>query len=226
MTLAICSTTIDWDATGSMLQGWGALGACATVVIAAMLGRAGVKDWRRQKQEERRMDVGEKLLVAAYKARDAIDGIRANFAPAAELSQAEEALKTSGFDSSLMDRDERGRVIHAQAIMTRINARKDVFTDLYAVMPSTKAFFGREIEAQLEAFLAARNSIHVSAEMYAEGHGGDEELGKSIRADLWTGHGKYAAIDPIANKVNAAIKAVEDVVLPILRGPQAKADKP
>ena len=57
---------VDWSALGAMLSGVGTIIGAGTVLDAALIGRNTFKDWRRQKQEERRMAAAEQLLVIAY----------------------------------------------------------------------------------------------------------------------------------------------------------------
>lgn len=215
--LSICSAAIDWDATGSMMQGIGGFLAVAGVIWATKQGRDAVSDWRTQKQDERAIGAAERVLTAAYKARTSLEGIRANLTTGAELTRAMDKLKADHPDIVDLPDARQRRLTQTQAIFNRINAYKDDWDEVFAVMPIANAYFGNEIEAQLEELARQRQVVSVSADSFAEDDGTDVEFTKQIRADIWRGLTFNGVQDPVATNVAAAILIIENRLLPVLR---------
>ena len=59
-----------------MLSGIATFAGALAVVYAAKVGANTFDSWKRQKQEERRMDAAEKILTLAYELRYTLAGIR------------------------------------------------------------------------------------------------------------------------------------------------------
>jgi hypothetical protein len=89
---------IDWSATGAMLTGWGTLAGALSIVAAAYLGKSALSDYRQQRLTDREIEVADQALTAAYRAEEAIDGIRSRWMPAAEMNATEEKLKELGLN--------------------------------------------------------------------------------------------------------------------------------
>jgi len=198
-------------------QGIGGFLAVAGVIWATKQGRDAVADWRTQKQDERAIGAAERVLTAAYKARTSLDGIRANFMTSAELTRAMDKLKTDYPDVVGFSDARQRRLAHSQAIFNRINAYKADWDELFAVMPIANAYFGAEIEAQLEQLARQRQIVSVSADSYGEDDGSDPEFTKQIRADIWRGLTYEGVKDPVATRVTEAVICIEQRLLPVLR---------
>lgn len=98
MLVKLCTATVDWDATGSMLSGWAAWAGVAAVLYAANRGASVFASWKRQKLEERRMETAERILAVTYKLDRAFPSIRGPFSTASESKQADKMLVEAGFD--------------------------------------------------------------------------------------------------------------------------------
>ena len=85
--------SIDWSATGAMLQGWGTLIGAVAVFWAAKKGADTFDSWKRQKVAERKLEQAERILMATYKARRALSFVRGIMMDGRELDAAEEKLK-------------------------------------------------------------------------------------------------------------------------------------
>ena len=79
----------DWSAVGSVLQGIGQIGAGVAIAFAAYVGRDTFSDWKRQKQEERRIEIAERVLTLAYRLRYDFHSVRAPLIDESELDEAE-----------------------------------------------------------------------------------------------------------------------------------------
>lgn len=199
------------------MQGIGGFLAVAGVIWATKQGRDAVSDWRTQKQDERAIGAAERVLTAAYKARTSLDGIRSNFMTATELARGMEKLKADHPAVASFSDAHQSRLAHSQAIFNRINAYKADWDELFAMLPIANAYFGAEIEAQLEELARQRHIVSVSADAYGEDDGSDVEYTKQIRADIWRGLTVNDVKDPVATRVREVIIVIERRLLPVLR---------
>src|SRR3546814_15956255 len=83
-----------------MLSGWATLFGAGAVVYAAHKGSDTFKLWRRQKNEERRIELAEQVLTLAYKLRRAIEGIRSPAMWAEEINAVHDELRKIGLINS------------------------------------------------------------------------------------------------------------------------------
>lgn len=88
----ICTTTDCWSATGSMMSGWAAWAGVGAVIYAA---NGAFATYRRQKQEDRRIEAAEEILSFAYKFKRTLTGARSPGIFAHELARAEKTLTES-----------------------------------------------------------------------------------------------------------------------------------
>ena len=79
-----------------MLSGIGTIVGAGAVIYAAHKGSDTFKQWRRQKNEERRIDLAEQVLTLAYKLKRAIEGIRSPIMMANEIVEVEALLREQG----------------------------------------------------------------------------------------------------------------------------------
>lgn len=199
------------------MQGIGGFVAVVGLIWATKQGRNAVADWRTQKQDERAIGAAERILTAAYKARTSIESIRSSVITAGELSRAMSRLKEEfpGFVNFADSRQHR--LTQAQAMLSRIDLYKSDWDEVFAVMPIANAYFGSEIEAQLEELARQRQIVSVSVDSFAQDDGTDMEFTKRIRADVWRGLTVDGVQDPIATNVRTAIITIEKRLLPVLR---------
>lgn len=91
-----CITTIDWAATGTMLQGVGTVVGALAVIGAAIIGSRTFDNWKRQKLAERHIEQAERILTATYKVRRGLSYVRNPAMWGHETDAAEEQLKANG----------------------------------------------------------------------------------------------------------------------------------
>lgn len=226
MGLAICGS-IDWSATGSMLSGWGTLIGVAAVIYAAHKGSDTFKQWRRQKSEERRIDLAEQVLTTAYKLKRAIEGIRSPMMLVGEIATVELNLRERGLINDSISDAAKSTLTTAQGTLMRIDHYKDLWNALLDITPVSKAVFGDQIEKQLEEFWHQRSKIVAAANAYARlptdnyARTAEQQMQQHQRRDrleqtLWYGSSENG-LDAIGNAVNSAIRELETVLLPIIR---------
>lgn len=213
---------IDWDATGAMISGFAGWMGVGAVIWAAKQGRDAVGDWRAQKLVERQMDTGERALTVAYRAKSALETIRANFMTGSELSQAEIDLEANEVDLAGQPEARARRIKFVQAIYNRINSTKEDWDDVFAVIPIVKAYFGEEISDLLRTMARQRHYVQVAAEEYVDDFNGtDLEFTRKLRADMFMGRDGE---DPITTKVDEVIEQLEAKLLPLLRNDMSGLD--
>ncbi len=208
-----------------MLSGIGTLIGAGAVIYAAHKGSDTFKQWRRQKSEERRIELAEQILTLAYKITRAFEGIRSPAMLSGEMTRVEASLR-----EQLEPDDKRSfgsNLITAQGALLRIDHYKNLWDALLDTMPVAKAVFGNDIETQLSTFWTQRGKIIASAHSYARsayrGHAPTEEIKEQqlqqldrLEQVLWSG-GDESGVDAFANTVNAAVAALEAPLLLIIR---------
>jgi hypothetical protein len=209
----ICSDAACWAATGSMLQAWGTLLGVAAVVYAAWRAGNTFNAFRRQKQEERRMDAAHTLLTFAYKFQQRLLGVRSPGISGFEMTAATNQLKESYEGYSLKSELEQRQLTVAQVILTRLNADRNLWNEIWEHIPTARALFGEKAEKSLRELWAAFVNVQVSAEAYGEDSLTDPEFTKSLRRDLY-GHG---ADNPVTLQIAGAVAELEELLLRFIR---------
>ena len=216
-----------------MLSGCATLSGAGAVIYAAHKGSDTFKQWRRQKNEERRIELAELVLTLAYKLRRAIEGIRSPAMWAEELDVTNENLRKNGLINDQTPEGHKSILATAQATLSRSNANKPLWDALFDTMPTAKAVFGDEVEKALNAIWSTRGKLVVSAQSYArlihqtvprsEKENETQMKWRSkLEGILWTGGDVWAReegepVDEIADALNGAIESLEAKLLPIIR---------
>lgn len=225
--------SIDWAATGSMLSGWATLFGAGAVVYAAHKGADTFKQWRRQKNEERRIELAEDILTLAYKLRRAIEGIRSPAMWAEEINSVHDELAEKGIINDQTPEGHKSILATAQATLSRSNANKALWDTLLETMPTAKAVFGDEVESELNEFWAVRGKMIASAQGYARlihqvAPRSEEEQEAQMKRQgrlegvIWSGGDIWAgkdgeAVDEVGDAINRMVEQLEATLLPIIR---------
>tara|TARA_R110000751_G_scaffold2018_17_gene10045 strand:+ start:128973 stop:129599 length:627 start_codon:yes stop_codon:yes gene_type:complete len=202
-----------------MLSGWGTLAGAGAIVIAALFGRSALSDYRNQRVTDKEIEVADQALTAAYRAEEAVEGMRARWMPASELNATEEQLKELGMKLDGMPDAERSAYISRGVIYRRAEYFKDDFEAIFEAIPRVRAFFGKDVADALKAFPRARNRILSSSDMLpviTRDQDADNETSKSIRRDVY-GKWQEDDVDPIGEMVSAALNTLEQHLLPKIR---------
>jgi hypothetical protein len=211
---------IDWAATGECMQAWAGFAGAGAVVYAAYVGGKTYKTWLLQKQTERKLHAAEQVLTAVYKARSALENVRAGFMPAYELEAAERKLVEGlGDEFKAVSETQRQNIITAQAMLMRIARYHDTWDELPANMALAFAFLDTSVEASLKLLFRQVIIIQSSAETFAkhheiEGDGEDRKFVIGLRRDLWGGMDEN---DRVGAAIMKAVTDIEAVVRPLLR---------
>jgi hypothetical protein len=128
------------------------------ITIAIAVGGFGTFGrWRRQKIEERRIDVALEALSIAYEAQGVFAAIRN---PGVFGYEWEDMPRTAGESDADWEYKSKGYVP-----LKRINDQKDFFIRVLKLQPRAMAVFGPEIEGFFSKLHEARAHIQVSGQM-------------------------------------------------------------
>lgn len=215
--MSLCIASIDWAATGAMLQGWGTLAGVGAVVWAAHKGASTFDSWRKQKLAERKQEQAERILTATYKCRRALEYVRGVLMLGHELHTAEEQMKEKdGWASQGKERQKR--LVRAQAHFNRLDRTKAERDELDQCLPMARALFGEELEAALQTLNRQFWIVQVNVESYVDDEGGtDKAFTAEIRRAMCAVQPREGEVNEITQAMETAVAAIERICLPVLR---------
>ena len=209
----VCRTTECWSATGDMMAGWGALAAAAAVIYAANRASNTFRAYRRQKQEDRRIDAAERILTLAYSLKRILTAVRSPMSMGGEIHEAQAQLEEAAWYQGMNDA-QKSKARIGQVALRRVQQHKDDWDKITEMMPMARALFGEDTEANLQTFWAQVVAVNVSAEMYRDDNGNDPEFTARMERAFWS---MGVDRDEIAAHVDEAISGLEAELLPIIR---------
>lgn len=183
------------------------IGFAITLGIATAGFRSFAK-WKREKIEERRIDVALETLALAYEAGFIFDSIRS------PMSYEGEWAEMKGVD----DPQRRNNAGPFFAILKRIDSHKDFFERVWRMQPRFMAMFGKSAADVFLRLHQARRSVEVSAGMLlryaAKGEPiRDHKFRDKLEGDIWN---TDADDDPIKAKVGEFVAGVEKQCQPVV----------
>ncbi len=208
--------TIDWPATGAMLQGWGTLIGAGAVVYAAKRGADTYESWRKQKVAERRRDQAEKILTAVYKARRALRFVRSPMMWGHELSVAETKLKEDPKQWDSQTESRQKRLVTAQAYFNRLNRTSDEQQELSECLPMARALFGEILEKALEELHHQFWIVQIDVESFVDDEGGNSDFTKKIRRGMYDVSPREGENNEVSDRIAASVVEIEGICLPAL----------
>jgi hypothetical protein len=171
--------------------------------------------WRREKIEEKRIEVAIDALAAAYKSKFVFEYIRGAFIPAHEFQDMPERAGESDSD--------RRRREGTYAVLKRIERNQDFFHHVWELQPKFMAVFGEKTGEIFDLLHAARRDIQVACDMVAwmtepERDNKEEwELLIQLRQDIWSSTGKKAKEgDRVGKKLEDFRTRIETLCRPIV----------
>lgn len=210
-------SSIDWEATGAMLQGFGAFGGILAVVWAANKGASTFEGWKRQKIDERKQEQAERILTATYKCRRALEYVRGIMMWEHELRAAEQQLKEHE-SWQLQEEARHKRLVTAQLFYNRLNQTKAESEELNQCLPMARALFGEELENALETLNRQFRIVQVDVESYVDDHDGtDREFTAKISRGMSALSGRSGEVNEVTQATNESVAAIERICIPVLR---------
>ena len=209
--------TIDWAATGGMLQGIGTISGALAVAGAAWWGSKTYESWRDQKLSERLIDQAATTLSVTYKARRALQRVRSPVMFPHELAEAEKNLRDSGVWENLSGEVDQRKYAYAQAYYNRLHATANEQDAIEACQPLARALFGEELERELENLSHQFRTVAVYvAANRDDNDGADREFRKKIERAIWAGYPRSEE-NEIDQIVTQAVQTIERICIPVLR---------
>src|SRR5579862_323348 len=176
----------------------------AITIIIAVGGFRTFNRWKREKLEERKIEIAFEALSIAYETKFIFETIRN---PMTYSYEWDDMPQIAGESDN--DRSNRGT---SYAIFKRMERNKDFFERLWKLQPRFMAVFGSETEDIFFKLHQARRYVEVSAQMLVRRRDGDiGELNDNRRrqreqweADIWTG---MDAVTPGLDRVGHGLDA-------------------
>lgn len=193
------------------------LGLLITTAIAVVSLKTFDK-WKREKIEEKRLDVALEALAVAYEARYVFEGIRSPGSSSSEWS-----------DLQVSDEKKKDAAGPFYAILKRIDHNKDYFSRVWRLQSRFMAAFGKDTAEHFMEFHRARRAVEVSAGMLMRGKlDGDRyepEFREKLEADIWDMSGLRP--DEVGKRIEQFVGGIEKSCLPIvIHGYSAERSKP
>jgi hypothetical protein len=217
MAVRIWLASIDWAATGTMIQGLGTVAGVGAVVWAAGEGRSTFDEWRTQKITERKQTQAERILTATYKAQRALVAVRSPMMWQHELNAAEASISENDWWKSKTSTHQK-RLTEAQAYHNRLNHTKDNQLELDQCLPMARALFGEELEQAIKELHRQFWNLRVDAEFY----GDDEDRRNTAFSDkieraLRDAPSLEGEINEVSDTIAKSVATIERICLPVLR---------
>ncbi len=200
--------------------GWTQLLTIVGFIITGAIAVGGFgtfERWRKQKLEEKKIEVALEALSTAYQSKFVFEHIRGPMAYSYEW--ADMPVRAGDTDDK---RHSRGAYF---APLKRISQNKEFFEHLWKLQPLAMAVFGPRVEDIFLKIHQARRDIEVAAQMLMESvddpcRGSDQttiELYKQMRVDIY-GHGSQFTKegDRVGAKLDDFRSGMESLFRPII----------
>jgi len=204
-------TSSVWDF--GWTQVFTSLGFLITIGIA-FFGFQNFDRWRREKIEERKLDIAIEALALAYEAKYVFQSIRSPMSFAYESKDMPRSENESN--------DEYRARAPYYAILTRMERNKDFFERLFKLQPRFMALFGVDKEQIFMKCHEARRYIEVSAGMLMKTINQRGEWNENRRrqhdqweADIWEGMDAVVEDLPNARRVSNGLKEFQQGIISV-----------
>jgi hypothetical protein len=201
---------IDWDATGSMLSGWGTLIGAFAVIWAATR-------WRQQKLAERRFELAERILIATYNAQLALAHVRNAEVSTDELRRAKEKLSDYVVGWPAQSKERTMRLTKAHAYYDRLNSSIPAKNELVNCLPVARAIYGTELAEQIIELRRQFQIVQVSVETYINDAGNNPDLSAKLCRAMCDDSSQTNVENEVSAAIGNAVRKIEDFCLPSLR---------
>jgi hypothetical protein len=168
--------------------------------------------WKRERIEEKKLDIALEALSIAYEAQMIFEDIQRPFISAHESADMP-------IDQDVPEKEiNRQRTLYA--IINRLQRHTGFFERVLALQPKFMAVFGREADAVFMKLHRARNGIQAAIEvlMFMESPGPeDAELIAQMRSDIWNTKGPNVKEPEKTKKLTAEFRDdIERICAPLV----------
>jgi hypothetical protein len=183
------------------------IGFCITILIA-IAGFRSFHKWKRERIEERRINIALEALALAYEAKFIFNSIRGPMSFESEWSDMQ----------SVEDPERRRAAGPYFATLKRIEYHEEYFKRAWKVQPRFMAVFGKDATEIFMKLHQARRRIEVSASMLMRAEANAEPMGspeflEKLRHDVWE-------LDPENDQVglwlSEFVEGIEQHCLPVI----------
>lgn len=179
------------------------------ITIAVALGGFRTFDrWKREKIEERKIEIAFDLLEISYESKYVFEAIRSPMTLGYEYKDMPRLPNESDFDY-----DRRGPYY---AVLKRLEQHNDFFVRFFKLQPRCMAIFGEKTGDLFLLLHQARRSIEVSAQMLCSDHDLPQTLMEQMRRDIWDHKEFEAEKDEVGKKLKDFRSKVESICRPIV----------
>jgi len=199
--------------------GWTQLFTIIGFVITLGIAMGGFRTfdrWKREKLEERKIEIAFHTLALAYESKFVFDGIRS---PTSFDYEYKDMKKKDGESDAEWNR--RGPYY---AILKRIDFNKEFFERAWKMQPRCTAMFGAQAEEMFLLMHRARREIEVSAQMLLW-----QELGRDtvveFQRDIWERGEFEKDKDKVGKKLIEFRERVEKLCRPVIDRQYGKAPR-
>jgi len=184
------------------------IGFIITVGIAS-IGFRTFGRWKREKLEEKRIEIAFDMLAIAYEARFIFAHIRGPMAYPHEWTDMPEAVSETA--------DQRTARGSFYATLSRIAANKDYFERLWKLQPRCMAMFGAEVADVFMLVHRARREVEVAAQMLASpGRKFGNDMRSSLEHAIWDTGDFEPEKDEVGKKLTEFRVRTEALCKPII----------
>jgi hypothetical protein len=195
------------------------LGLLLTAVIA-VAGFKSFSRWKREKIEERRIEVALDALAIAYEARFRFEGIRSRFVQEHEYEGIDH-VEVGNVQCQVGHREAQRS---PYAVLTRLKNNSDYFDKVSDIEPKFMAIFGAETQAYFELLYEATTIVRVSANALFEDalieHDPSDQVTRErlrkLRMDVFASKGKFEDEDRVGQKLLEFQARIEELCRPIV----------
>lgn len=207
-----------------MLQGLGTLAGALAVLIAALIGGSTFRSWRRQQIMQRQIPLAERILIAAFEARERLREVRSPLISGNEQDIARNSILNNGLDISKFDEKRKSNIVFAQVYHERLNRHSDFWVELQSCKASAYAYFGIETVDDINKILVSISSVRIAADSKAEDDESDADFSKSIRRTLSFSRAS-GDVDELGKEVDEAVNSIENRLKPVLAVSASESQK-
>jgi hypothetical protein len=208
---------VDWSATGAWMQAWAGFAQAAAVLFAAYMASNTFKSWRKQKIEERRIAIAEKVLSLSYSMKIAFSIIRSPMKSPPAVEDATINLLSAGVFIDDIDSNIKEKIIESQIILDRINSFTHLWNQIPEVIPIAAALLDQRVEKFLTEIWSKKISIEVAAEQYPNTSENDH-LYTALVCTMWENRKRLPDNqDKLSMDISNSIISLEKLLFPVIR---------
>jgi hypothetical protein len=205
----------DVDNPSPWAFGWTQLLTISGLVLTGAVSFAGLRTfdrWKREKIEEKRLDVALEALSIAYEAERVFKDIRRRFVSEYEWAD----MPTEGLSPRQIERQRT-----PWAVLNRFDRHVGFFEKVLALEAKFMAVFGRKTQDIFSKLYGARTNIQLALEFLLSAHDpttqDDQALHAQMRCDIWGGEHPLAKDPDRVTKLIVSFRdGIEQKCLPLV----------